>query len=193
MRPLNIELEAGEIHHFGGDVLKIKVRSSSEDLEIKTDNDTIPCRAGDLIVLPSMAKSFTLENKGGNSTAVELIVMSSSGADLESSAGAVEVVNLPVVPDNSFFSGKRTRVISQLNTLVTSFVGQTIRNPTNSELSLMVYFDGPLEFSLYAGQYSKFEAGCIEIPVGNVRASFLCRLPAGGKPVNISYFAAGLE
>ncbi len=94
MRPLKMTLSAGGVENIFGETLKIKVRESSQDLLIKTDNDTIPCRAGDLIVLPSKVVSFTIENMGDADSDVELLLMGANGATLESSAGAVEVINL---------------------------------------------------------------------------------------------------
>jgi ribosomal protein S28E/S33 len=96
VRQINNVLDGGETYAIAGDVLKIKVRYASGDLEIRTNKgDVFPVREGDLVALGEMSQGLTVKNLSGLENSFELILMAGASASYESSAGAVEVVNFP--------------------------------------------------------------------------------------------------
>jgi ribosomal protein S28E/S33 len=96
VRQINNVLDGGETYAIAGDVLKIKVRSASGDLEVRTNKgDVFPVREGDLVALGEMSQGLTVKNLSDLENSFELILMAGASASYESSAGAVEVVNFP--------------------------------------------------------------------------------------------------
>jgi hypothetical protein len=94
MRQYINKLEVGETQNIHGDVLKIKVRDASQDLEIRTQKgDVFPVRTGDFVALPNKTNGITVKNLGDSEASFDFILMDGKGAEYESSAGAVEIVN----------------------------------------------------------------------------------------------------
>jgi hypothetical protein len=104
MRQLINSLDAGETYNVFGEVRKIKLRSASGGLEIRTSKgDVFPIREGDLISLDEVSQGLSIRNLDQANNNFEVILMSNLGASYESSAGVVEVAGVASVAEKGAF------------------------------------------------------------------------------------------